>query len=135
MRCGGCHAPHPRTARHADQLTSPPAEGERSVFGDIPRPIWIAFLSSWALFFGLFVVFFAGDGPAAIAIVTSCFFALMILGLPAALGAQARSPSRPWQRTVRTGSGSLPVGAAAAQILLIPVAGVIGLIGFIVLAL
>jgi len=125
----------PELLDDADQLTSPPAEGERSVFGDIPRPIWIAFLSSWAVFFGLFVLFFAGDGPATIAIVTSCFFALMILGLPAALGAQARSPSRPWQRTVRTGSGSLPVGAAAAQILLIPVAGVIGLIGFIVLAL
>ena len=125
----------PELLDDADQLTSPPAEGERSVFGDIPRPIWIAFLSSWALFFGLFVVFFAGDGPAAIAIVTSCFFALMILGLPAALGAQARSPSRPWQRTVRTRCRSVPRRPRSCQILLIPVAGVIGLIGFIVLAL
>lgn len=118
-----------------DQLTSAPVEPNTNPFGDIPRPIWIAFLSTWAMLFGLFVLFFATDGPATLAVLTSCFFAFMILGLPAALGAQSQNPSRRWPLTVRTGSGTLPIAAAAAQILLIPVAAVIGLIGFIVLAL
>ena len=117
----------PELLDDTDQLTSPPAEHEKDVFGDIPGPIWIAFLSAWATLFGLFVLFFANDGPAALAVVTSCFFALMILGLPAALGAQTRSGPHPWPRIINTGSGPLPVGAAATQILLIPVAAVFGL--------
>ena len=40
-------------------------------------------------------------------------------------------PNDKWPRLIVTHSGPLPVGAAAAQILLIPVASVIGLIGFI----
>ena len=125
----------PELLDDTDQLASPPAEPERDLFGDIPGPIWTAFLSAWALLFGLFVLFFATDGPAMLAILTSCFFALMILGLPAALGAQSKSPARPWPRTITTASGSLPVGAAATQILLIPVGAVFGLIAFIILAL
>lgn len=125
----------PELLDDTDQLTSPPAEPDRSLFGDIPRPIWIAFLAAWATMFGIFLVFFATDGPARIAIVTSCFFALMILGLPAALAAQTSSPPRPWPRTISTGSGPLPVRAAATQILLIPVGAVFGLIAFVLLAL
>lgn len=125
----------PELLDDTDQLTSPPAEPERDLFGDIPGPIWIAFLSAWAMLFGLFVLFFATDGPSALAIVTSCFFVTMILGLPAALGEQSKSGPRPWPRTITTASGTLPVGAAATQILLIPVAAVFGLIAFIILAL
>jgi hypothetical protein len=124
----------PELLDDTDQLTSPPADHERSLFGDIPGPIWTAFLSAWAFLFGLFLLFFAADGPSELVIVTSCFFALMILGLPAALGAQAKSAPRPWPRLIETRSGALPVGAAATQILLIPVGAVIGLIAFIVLA-
>ena len=125
----------PELLDDADQLTSAPVERKASPFSDIPRPIWIAFLLAWASLFGLFLVFFSTDGPARFAILTACFFVFMILGLPAALGAQGESPSRPWPRTIKTGSGSLPVGAAATQILLIPVAAVFGLIAFIILAL
>lgn len=125
----------PELLGDTDQLTNPPAEPKTEPFGDIPRPVWIGFFSAWATLFALFVLFFAKDGRATIAILTSCFFALMILGLPAALAAQAKAPPRPWPRTIRTRSGSLPTGAAAAQILLIPVAAVIGLIAFIILAL
>ena len=125
----------PELLDDTDQLTNPPAEPNADPFGDIPRPIWIAFLSAWATLFALFVLFFATDGPATLAVLTACFFALMILGLPAALGAQTKRPARRWPRTVRTLNGPLPTGAAAAQILLIPIAAVIGLIGFIVLAL
>ena len=126
---------NPELLDDTDQLTSAPTEPRTNPFGDIPRPIWIAFLSAWATLFALFVLFFATDGPAALAVLTSCFFALMILGLPAALGAQSDYPSRHWPRVIRTGSGSLPIAAAAAQILLIPVAAVFGLILFIILAL
>lgn len=125
----------PELLDDTDQRASPPADTHANPFGDIPRPIWTAYLLAWATMFGLFVVFFATDGPAAIAIVTACFFALMILGLPAAVAAQAKPSQAQWSRVIRTGSGPLPVGDAATQILLIPIAGVIGLIGFIVLAL
>ena len=126
---------NPEVLEDAEQLTLGPATHEGSLFGDIPGPVWTAFLSAWALLFALFVMFFAKDGPSSIAILTSCFFATMILGLPAALAGQSQAASRPWPRMIVTGSGTLPVGAAAAQILLIPVGAVIGLIGFIVLAL
>lgn len=125
----------PELLDDADQLTSAPVPADRDPFGDIPRPIWLAFLSLWALLFGLFVLFFAKDGPAALAVLTSCFFAFMILGLPAALGAQSRAPPRPWPLRINTRSGPLPTGAAAVQILLIPAAAVLGLVAFIVLAL
>lgn len=119
----------------ADQLTAGPAMHEASVFEDIPHVIWIAYLSAWALLFGLFVLFFTTDGQATLAVLTASFFALMLLGLPAALGAQARPGAGRWSRTVVTRSGALPVASAATQILLIPVASLIGITGFILLAM
>lgn len=118
-----------------EQLTTEPALPDTSLFGDIPSPIWAAFLLAWALLFGLFLAFFTTDGPATLAVLTSSFFALMLLGLPAALGAQAKSVKRVDSRIVVTRNGPIPVGAAATQILLIPVGAVIGLLGFIILAL
>lgn len=125
----------PELIDDADQLTEPPQTQNSDVFGDIPGWIWTAFLSTWALLFALFVVFFTTDGPATLAVLTSSFFALMLLGLPAALGAQAHSTTHARSAVVVTHNGPIPIGAAATQILLIPVAGVIGLVGFIVLAL
>jgi hypothetical protein len=125
----------PELLHDHDQLTAEPAMADRSVFGDIPSGIWIAFLSTWALLFGLFLLFFATDGPAALAVVTSSFFAMMLRGLPTALGAQAKSTRPVRSRIVVTRNGPVPVGAAAAQILLIPVASVIGVIAFVLLAL
>jgi hypothetical protein len=125
----------PELLDDTDQLTSAPAVPDKDLFGDIPSGIWIAFLACWALVFALFLLFFAIDGPAALAVVTSCFFATMILGLPAMLAAQSKSAHRPWPKLVHTQSGPLPVRAAATQILLIPVGAVIGLIGFIILVL
>jgi hypothetical protein len=119
----------------ADQLTTEPAAHDSSLFGDIPRPIWIAFLSAWGLLFGLFLLFFAADAPSTLAVVTASFFGLMTLGLPGALGAFSKSRSRGWPRTVMTRNGPLPTRAAAAQILLIPFGAVIGLMLFVLLAL
>ena len=125
----------PELRDDADQLTTEPLPLDTSLFGDIPRWIWIAFLSGWALLFALFLAFFTKDGPTTLAVLTATFFALMILGLPAALGAQSKFASREPQRIIHTRSGPLPVGAAATQILLIPAASVIGIAAFIVLAM
>ncbi len=127
--------PIPKLLHDADQIAAEPAVSDTGLFGDIPAPVWIAFLSTWALLFGLFILFFTRDGPATLAVLTSSFFALMLLGLPAALGMQARSTSRVQSRVIVTHNGPIPVGAAATQILLIPVASVIGVTGFILLAL
>lgn len=118
-----------------DQLTIEPAMLDKNLFGDIPRPIWTAFLSAWALLFGLFVVFFSTDGPATLVVLTASFFALMLLGLPAALGAQATSTRRVRSRFIVTRNGPVTIGAAATQILLIPVASLIGVTAFILLGM
>jgi hypothetical protein len=125
----------PELLQDENQLTAEPISPDASPFGDIPRPIWIAFLSAWALLFTLFLIFFATGGPATLDVVTSSFFGLMLLGLPAALGAQAKSTRRLRPRFIVTRNGPLPIGAAAAQILLIPVGAVIGLSAFIALAM
>jgi hypothetical protein len=115
-----------------DRSTVAPAGPNSDIFGDIPGWIWVAFLSAWALLFGLFLIFFTTDGPATLMVITAAFFALMILGLPAALGTQSRPRSRHNQRLIRTRNGSLPLTAAATQILLIPVASIVGVTGFII---
>ena len=106
---------------------------DSGLFTDIPRPIWIMFLSAWALVFGLFGLFFTTDGPATLAVVTATFFALMILGLPAALARQSKCVRREFNGLIDTRNGPLGVGAAATQIVLIPIAAVIGVIAFIAL--
>ena len=108
---------------------------EASLFDDIPRGIWIAFLSAWAVLFGLFILFFTTTGSAMLAVLTASFFALMTLGLPAALGAVPKTSSHQAPRIIRTRNGPLSTRAAATQILLIPVGTVIGLIAFIALAM
>jgi hypothetical protein len=120
-----------------DEESGTPAQAgpDTSVFGDIPGPIWSAFLIAWALLFGLFLVAFARDGRATIAVVTSCFFALMILGLPAMIGRGSKPSSRHWPSMIKTRNGPIPVTAAATQILLIPFAAVFGILAFIILAL
>ena len=125
----------PELLNDIDQRAAPPAPPNMAPFADIPRPIWTAFLSTWAVLFGLFVIFFARDGRAALMVVTASFFALMTLGLPAALSLQSPSAPREHPRIIVTGSGPLPVSAAATQILLIPVAALIGLAAFILLAM
>lgn len=125
----------PELLDDADQLRTEPAAHDTNLFGDIPRPIWIAFLSAWGLLFGLFLLFFTTDAPSTLAVVTASFFGLMTLGLPAALGSLSKSSLRPWPRTIVTRNGPLPTGAAATQILLIPFGAVIGLVLFVLLAL
>ncbi|MGE5562580.1 MAG: hypothetical protein ACM3ZV_04645 [Bacillota bacterium] len=119
----------------ADQLTHPPRLHEGGVFGDIPGSIWVAFLSAWALLFALFLFFFTGDGPAKLAVVTASFFALMTLGLPAAIGGHRGGAPKRSPRVIMTLTGLIPTREAATQILLIPVGAVFGIVAFIILAL
>src|SRR5690348_14055091 len=124
--------PNPGLANDQEQRASAPtAAADMAPFADIPGPIWTAYLSAWALLSAIFILAFTTDGEATLAVVTASFFALMTLGLPAALaGVPGRQPRSRHQR-VETRSGSLPVTAAATQILLIPVGAVIGLIAFV----
>lgn len=126
--------PVPEPLDEADHSAAP-VPPDLGVFGDIPGAIWIAFLSAWALLFGLFILFFARDGQATLSVLTAAFFALMTLGLPAALGLQSKGePRRNWTK-IDTRTGPLSVGAAATQILLIPVGALIGLTAFILLTM
>ena len=102
------------------------------LFQDIPRWIWVTYLSGWSVIFGLFILFFATDRGAAFAIAT--MFALMAFGLPAAMAAQRRCDGPQRRGIIETRSGPLSERAAAVQIALIPTAAAFGLLAFIVLA-
>lgn len=121
-------------ARH-DELTVPSTAPEIGLFQDIPRWVWTTFLSAWAVLFGLFIVFFATNSAAAFVVTIAVLFGLMAFGLPMTLAAQSKRGSNECRGITHTHTGPLPVGAAAAQILLIPVATVIGLIAFVTLAM
>jgi hypothetical protein len=118
-----------------EERASPPQALPVSPFGDIPKFIWTAYLSTWAVLFGLFLIFFAADGPSALAVVTASFFALMLLGLPAAMGSQTRWEESPSKGVIETHTGPVPIGEAAMQMLLIPVGSVIGLVILIIVAI
>jgi hypothetical protein len=123
----------PETLIDVAERTTPPAAMPSGPFDDIPGSIWTGYLSAWSVLFGLFVLFYMTNGPAALDVVTACFFAMMLLGLPAALGLQNHDAHRRHKDVVETLNGPLPVRAAAAQILLIPVCVGLGLVALIVL--
>jgi hypothetical protein len=93
------------------------------------------FLSAWALLFTLFILFFATTPEAAFAVTVAALFALMAFGLPVAIAVLGRCEPHDCKGIVHTRTGPLSVTAAATQIVLIPVAAVIGLTAFIVFAL
>ena len=107
---------------------------EIGLFEDIPGWIWKAFLGAWAAFFGLMFVFFASSPTALFMVTVSSLFAVMLFGLTKALSAQSRCGDYFCDGAIQTHTGPLSPHAAAAQIVLIPVAVAIGLIGFVLLA-
>lgn len=125
----------PQPLVHADQRTAPPETPKIGLFGDIPKWIWTTFLSAWALLFGLFIVFFTTTPAAAFVVTVAALFVLMAFGLPITLAAQSKCGSHECLGIIHTHTGPLSVGAAAAQILLVPIGSVIGLIAFIMLAM
>ena len=104
-------------------------------FQDIPRRIWVIFLSAWAVLFSLMVVFFAVDGASAFAVTIVVLIGLMAFGLPVAMAAQSKCEKNQCTGIIDTHTGPVSVGAAGAQIALIPIAAVIGLTAFILLAM
>jgi hypothetical protein len=104
-------------------------------FQDIPRWIWTAFLALWSAVFGIFVLFFATDAGAIFAITIAALFAVMAFGLPLALAGLSKSGDHACGKIIQTRSGPLSAQAAAAQILLIPFAAVIGLTALITFAI
>lgn len=122
----------PSREKHGQPVT--PAH-EVAPFADFPRWLWRAFLSTWAVLFGLFVIFLANGGRAIFAVAIATLFLLMAFGLPVALTAQAKCGGPACGRVVQTRTGPLSIGAAAAQILLIPAAAVLGLLALVLVAL
>jgi hypothetical protein len=93
------------------------------------------FLSAWALLFTLFILFFTATPEAAFVVTVAALFALMAFGLPMAMAAQGRCEGHECGGIVHTRTGPLSVAAAGTQIVLIPVAAVIGLSAFIAFAI
>ena len=105
------------------------------LFDDIPRWIWTIFLAAWGSFFGLMLLFFATSPEAAFLVVVAALFGIMAFGLPMALAAQSDCGRNECRGSIDTHTGPVTPLQAGAQIALIPVAVVIGLLGFIMLAM
>lgn len=109
-------------------------EPEPGPFQDMPGWIWRAYLSAWAMLFGLFLVFFTTNTSATFMVIIASFFGAMAFGLPLALVAQ-KPTGCTRTKIIDTHCGPMSAGAAAAQIVLIPVGAVLGLVAFILLAM
>ena len=133
MACAGPAVSEAGTklARDNDPVPTDP----RAPFRTSPKSIWSIFLSAWALLFTLFILFFTTTPAAAFVVTVAALFGLMAFGLPAVMAAQGRCEGHECSGIVHTRTGPLSVAAAGTQIVLIPVAAVIGLTAFVVLAL
>jgi hypothetical protein len=118
-----------------DQETVSIQTPDIGLFQDIPRRVWAVFLSAWAMFFGLMILFFATNAAAAFVVAIAVLFGLMAFGLPMALAAQSECGKYECMGIIHTHTGPLSVRAAGAQIAMIPIAAVIGLTAFIMLAI
>ena len=114
---------------------APPPPMAIGLFDDIPGWIWKVFLGAWGTFFGLMFVFFATSPTALFMTTVAVLFGLMTFGLIKALAAQSRCGDYTCEGAIDTHTGPVSARAAGAQIALIPVAVVIGLLGFVVLAM
>lgn len=108
---------------------------ELGPFQDIPRSIWTIFLGAWGLLFFMFALFFAVDVASGFVVTIAALFAMMAFGLPSLMAAQGRREGHRCGDVIQTRTGPLSVRAAGTQIVLIPIAAVIGLTAFIALAM
>jgi hypothetical protein len=81
------------------------------------------------------VLFFAVTPAAAFFVTVAALFGLMAFGLPCVMATQGRRDGPQCQGIVDTRTGPVSVTAAATQIVLVPVAAVIGLSAFIAFAM
>ena len=125
----------PKPVIDQDQETPAAPAPVIGLFQDVPRWIWVTFLSAWAMFFGLMVVFFATDAAAVFVVTIAVLFGAMAFGLPMALAAQSKCATYDCKGVIQTHTGPLSVRSAGAQITMIPIAAVLGLTAFILLAM
>jgi type IV secretory pathway VirB2 component (pilin) len=126
----------PDVAGDQDQRAkAPKIADDVGPFRDVPRGIWRLYLGAWAIVFGLFILFFTADSRSALMVVTATFFGLMLLGLPAATAAQSKTSDGECNGTVQTYTGPVSTFQAGIQIALVPIAAIIGLLGFVLLAM
>ena len=102
-----------------DEATASPPPPDVGLFRDIPRWIWAIFLSAWAIFFGLMILFFATAPQAAFVVTISALFGLMAFGLPMALAAQSQCGKNECTDMIDTHTGPLGASASGIQIALI----------------
>lgn len=112
-----------------------PKPKEIGLFQDIPGWIWRIFFSAWATIFLLFLVVFTTNASATFVVTISALTGLMMLGLPVTLAGLTRRRNVECDKVINTHTGPLSQKAAAAQIVLIPIGGVVGLTAFIMLAM
>ena len=117
-----------------DEKVAVDLAAEPGPFQDIPKQIWVVFLSAWGVLFSMFVIFFTVDAAASFVITIAALFAMMAFGLPAALAAQGRCEGHRCGKIVQTHTGPLSVGAAGAQIAAVPICAIVGLTAFIAFA-
>ncbi len=118
-----------------DQKTVSPQPDEIGLFQDIPRWFWGTYLSTWGIFFGLMILFFATNAASIFVVTIAVLFGAMAFGLPMALAAQSKCKKHECKGVIDTHTGALSVRSAGAQIAMIPIAAVIGFTAFIVLAM
>jgi uncharacterized membrane protein HdeD (DUF308 family) len=117
-----------------DELVNALSVAEPGPFQDIPKQVWIVFLSAWTVLFGMFVIFFTVNASASFVVTIAALFAVMAFGLPAALAAQGRREGHRCGKIVQTHTGPLSITAAGAQIAAVPICAIIGLTAFIAIA-
>lgn len=105
---------------------------EPGPFQDIPRPIWIVFLSAWGLLFSMFVIFFTVNASATFVVTIAALFSIMAFGLPSVMAALGRNEGHRCGKIVQTHTGPLSIAAAGAQIAAVPICAIVGLTAFIV---
>ena len=104
-------------------------EHDVHLFDDIPTGIRIGFAVAWIALFCLFWVFFAWGKEAVFAVTISTLFACIYFGLPVIMSRQTRPRARFEPDVIQTCTGPVSTGAAATQMLLIPVALAIAIAG------
>jgi len=116
------------------ELAEPASASEPGPFQDIPKQIWMVFLSAWGVIFGMFVIFFTVNAAASFVVSIAALFAMMAFGLPAALAAQGRCDGHRCGKTIQTHTGPLSITAAGTQIVAVPICAIVGLTAFIAFA-
>jgi len=122
--------------RPSAEISGASAEpAEVGLFQDIPAWIWRIFFLAWATIFLLFLIVFTTNASATFMVTISALTGLMMLGLPVTLASLTRKQNVTCDKIIETHTGPLSQRAAAAQIVLIPIGGVVGLAAFIILAM